>query len=116
MAPASSAVSILKSTDCVPIADLAEALRLPPSALIAALEKSRQALNRPFYTIAQLAQRWQCSRATVYNVLRETEAKLLNVSDRANKNGRWSVPASVVDHVEMNRKQTLPEPKIERAA
>ena len=101
----------LKSSDCVPIADLAEALRLPASALIEAVEKSRQALNRPFYTIAQLTKRWQCSRNTVSAILRDAEAKLMNLSNGNDKHGRWSIPASVVEHIEKSRMETLPEAK-----
>ncbi len=58
----------------------------------------------------ELAKRWNCSRATVYNVLRESELKALNVAQKSAKKGKWNVPAAVVEHIEQSRMESLPEP------
>jgi hypothetical protein len=43
-------------------------------------------------------------------VLRESEAKLLNISSKdSEKKGRWSIPASVVERIEQRRMERLPE-------
>jgi hypothetical protein len=97
----------LKPSDCVPISDLADALNLPPSALIAAVEKNRLAVKKPFYSIPDLAKRWNCSRATVYNTLRGSEFKLLNLSRKGRTKGKWNIPAAVVEHIEQARMERI---------
>jgi transposase len=57
-----------------------------------------------------VAKRWDCSRATVYNILRECEFKMLNVASKENKErNSWRVPASVVERIEQSRMEPLPE-------
>jgi hypothetical protein len=104
-----SPAASLKPTDSVAITDLAEALNIPSSAVIAAIENSRRTIKKAFYSIPELAKRWNCSRATVYNILRESESNLLNLSDRTKKRNRWSVPAAVVKRIEERRMEPLPE-------
>jgi predicted DNA-binding protein YlxM (UPF0122 family) len=86
---------------------LADALGLPTSALVSAIERNRQAFKKPFYSIPDLAKRWNCSRATVYNILRESEFKLLNLSRKDKKKGKWNVPASVVERLEQKRMEHM---------
>lgn len=103
-------VTPLRATDCVAISDLAEALNLPPSALIAAIEKNRQAINKPFYSISDLAGRWNCSRATIYNILRDADFKALNIASKTSEERQsWRIPASVVEKIEQSRLEHLPE-------
>ena len=54
-------------------------------------------LERPFYSIADLAARWRCSRGTVYNVLRGE--KVLDFAAPGHK-GRKLVSVEVVRHIE----------------
>lgn len=64
-------------------------------------EKTRATLDaRPFFSIADLAARWRCSRGTVYNVLRGQP-----VLDFAatGKKGHKLVPLEVVLKIESAR-------------
>ncbi len=85
-------------------------LGFPIQALIAIIEKNRSSIKRSFYNISQLAERWDCSRAMVYNILREAEFKVLNVASK-NSSHRdcWRIPASVVESIERSRIERLPE-------
>ena len=84
---------------------------------MARIYRNRRAIKKEFYSIAEIASRWGCSRSTVYNVLRESEFKILNTaSKRADKRDKWCVPASVVEHVEKSRIESLPEPQAREAA
>ena len=101
--------ALLRPTDCVAISELADALNVPPSAVISAIEKNRSSIRKAFYSIPDLAKRWNCSRGTVYNVLRETEFKLLNLSRKGKDKGKWLIPAAVVEHIEKTRMELLPK-------
>src|SRR5712692_2949611 len=98
---------IIKATDCVSISELANVFGLPASALVSAVERNRQAIKKPFYSIPDLAKRWNCSRATVYNVLNESEFKLLDLSREGRKKGKWNIPASVVERIEQSRMASI---------
>jgi hypothetical protein len=99
----------VKETDRFSVSDWADLFGFPVAALIAAIERNRQAIRKPFYSVPDLAKRWNCSRATVYNILRETELKLFNLSREGKKKGKWNVSASVVEHIEQARMQALPD-------
>jgi hypothetical protein len=64
---------------------------------------SERAISKTFYTISALAHGWNCSRATVYSILREAEFKLLSVGEGDSKRGKWNIPAAVVEHIEKVR-------------
>jgi hypothetical protein len=95
--------------DRLTVAEFSDLFGFPASAVLAAIERNRQAVNRPFYSIPDLAKRWTCSRATVYNVLHEAEFKLLDLRRAGRDKGKWSVPAAVVEHIEQSRMRVLPE-------
>ena len=99
----------VKETDSLSIPEFADALGFSVPALVEALNRNLQAIKKPFYSIPELATRWNCSRATVYNVLRESELKILNVGRKGTSKGKWAVPASVVEHIERSRTQHIPE-------
>jgi len=63
-------------------------LGFPVQPLVAIIEKNRGEYTKPFYNISQLADRWKCSRATVYNVLRDAKYKALNLADRKKHSAR----------------------------
>ena len=114
----------LKPQDSLSILEFAELFGFTPAELITAIERNRHACKRPFYSIQDLAARWRCSRATVYNVLREAEFKLLDLSllkregkedtatesprEQADK-GKRLVPWSVVEQIEKKRMRSLVE-------
>lgn len=92
------------------VAEFSEMLGFPVAALNAIIAKNRAAVKRPFYNISQLADRWDCSRAQVYNILREAEFKVLNTASKnSEERQRWRIPASVVEKIEQNRMERLPE-------
>jgi hypothetical protein len=100
----------LKESDSLTIAELADIFGFPVSALVAAIERNRRTIKKPFYNVSELAKRWDCSRATVYNILRECEFKMLNVASKENKErNSWRVPTSVVERIEQSRMEPLPE-------
>jgi hypothetical protein len=52
-----------------------------------------------FFSIRELAQRWRCSRGSVYNRLRGAGAKVVDFAV-AGKRGSKLVPSSVVREIE----------------
>ena len=99
--------TLLKETDRLSVAELAAIFGFSASAFVDAINRNRQAINKPFYSIPELATRWNCSRATVYNILRESEFKLLNLSRKGKDKGKWNVPGVVVDRIEQARLEPL---------
>jgi hypothetical protein len=99
----------VKATDQITVAELPQIFGFPLTAIIAAIEKHKAGVSKPFYSIPDLATRWNCSRATVYNVLRETEFKLLDLSRQGKDKGKWLIPAAVVERIEQSRMERLPE-------
>jgi len=97
----------LKPTDCLSILEFAELFGFTPAELIAAIERNRAALKRAFYSIQDLANRWRCARGTVYNVLRESEFKVLDLSHPGKDKGKRLIPGSVVERIEQRRMRPL---------
>jgi hypothetical protein len=63
-------------------------------------KQSRSLRNdQKYFSISQLADRWQCSRGTVYNRLRAVGANVLNFAPRG-KRGRKVVSLEVVLQIE----------------
>ena len=92
------------------VAEFADMLGFPVAALNAIISKNRASVKKPFYNISQLADRWGCSRAQVYNVLRETEFKVLNTASKSSEERQsWRIPASVIERIEQSRMEQLPE-------
>jgi len=61
-------------------------------------EKSRPVPElRAFFSIADLAERWRCSRGTVYNIIRGE--RVLDFAAAGHK-GKKLVPAGVVSRIE----------------
>ena len=77
--------------------------------MIAVIDRKRRAISKPFFTIPELAVRWRCCRATVYNILREAEFKLFNLTRKGKDKGKWLIPAAVVERIEQARMESLPE-------
>jgi predicted DNA-binding protein (UPF0251 family) len=60
-----------------------------------------------YYSIPDLAQRWRCSRGTVYNRLRFARAKVLDFS-AAGRKSKKLVPALTVFQLEAKYTKILP--------
>jgi hypothetical protein len=97
----------LTPQDSLTISEFADLFGFPPSAIIAAIERQRGSYNKPFYSIEDLADRWICSRATVYAVLKETEFKVFDLAHRGKKKGPKRIPVAVVQKIEQSRMKTL---------
>lgn len=59
-----------------------------------------------FYSIAELAGRWRCSRGTVYNRLRFAGAKVLDFA-ASGKKGKKLIPALTVLQIESKHLKAL---------
>jgi hypothetical protein len=59
-----------------------------------------------FFSIADLAQRWRCSRGTVYNVLRRFRADVLDLGPHG-KRGKKAVAMATVLEIEKKRPKRL---------
>lgn len=64
-------------------------------------------VHESFYSIAELARRWRCSRGTVYNRLRAVGAKVLDFSAAPGRKSRKAVPIAVVLEIEKQRMKRL---------
>jgi hypothetical protein len=62
--------------------------------------------QREFFSMAELAQRWRCSRGTVYNRLRAVGAKVLDFAPQG-KRGKKVVPIRTILEVERSRMNPL---------
>ena len=62
--------------------------------------------NQEFYSIAELASRWRCSRGTVYNRLRAEGARVLDFAP-SGKRGKKVIPAKTVLQIETQKTKKL---------
>jgi biotin operon repressor len=62
--------------------------------------------SQEYFSMADLADRWRCSRGTVYNRLRAEGAQVLDFAPRGKK-GRKVVPASVIKQIEARNMRRL---------
>jgi transcriptional antiterminator len=60
---------------------------------------SHEKTQQEYFSFAELAQRWRCSRGTVYNRLRTVGAKVLDFAPRGKK-GKKVVGAATVYRIE----------------
>jgi|BogFormECP03_OM3_1039632.scaffolds.fasta_scaffold37910_1 hypothetical protein len=95
--------------DSLTICEFADLFGLPPTAILSAIERQRSLLNKPFYSIQDLADRWRCSRATVYAVLAESEFKVLNLARKGKDKGKKLIPRPIVEKLEESRMGALTE-------
>jgi hypothetical protein len=60
-----------------------------------------------FFSIGELAERWRCSRGTVYNRLRAVGAKVLDFATAPGRRSKKAVPAGVVLQIENRKTKVL---------
>jgi hypothetical protein len=70
------------------------------------MNSSVEKTEQQFLSISELAQRWRCSRGTVYNRLRAVGAKVLDFAPRG-KRGKKVVPIRTILEVERSRMNPL---------
>ncbi len=61
--------------------------------------KAQQPRDPKYFSMTQLANRWQCSRGSVYNRLRRAGAEVLDFAPRG-KRGRKAISLQVVQQIE----------------
>jgi hypothetical protein len=67
---------------------------------------SRAHRQQEFFSIGELAERWRCSRGTVYNRLRAVGAKVLDFAPPG-KRGKKIVSIAAIAQIEANRTKRL---------
>ncbi len=98
-------------TDMYSVQEFAYLLDFPVDSLLKIVARKKR--NRDFFQIKDLAERWNCSRAKVYDILRNAEFKVLNIAGKENtKRDAWRVPKAVVERIEQARMERLPESAI----
>jgi hypothetical protein len=63
-------------------------------------------VRHEFFTIQQLADRWSCSRGTVYNILRSIGTKVVDFAAKGRK-GHKLVPVAAVEKIERKKLRRL---------
>ena len=67
---------------------------------------SRAEVKQEYFSFAELAERWRCSRGTVYNRLRATGAEVLDFAPRG-KRGKKAIRVATVLRIEERRMKRL---------
>lgn len=70
-------------------------------------DRHAEPTHQEYFSISELAKRWRCSRATVYNRLRFTGAKVVDFSSSGRKSKKL-VPALTVSQLEAKFTKALP--------
>ena len=101
-------MSKVSATDSLPIAEFASLFGFPAETVIRAIEAQRQRRSdrQAYFTIPQLAERWSCSRAQVYAILRASAAKVLDIGE-GSKRSKTLVPVDVVERLEKSRTEKM---------
>jgi hypothetical protein len=91
------------STDSLSISEFASLFGFQEEAVRAAVatQRQRQAGARSYFTIPQLADRWNCSRAQVYALLTASAVKTVNIG-QGKKRAKHLIPAQTVAKLENN--------------
>jgi hypothetical protein len=88
--------------------ELANLFGFSIEAVVAAVDTQRQraSARQAFFTISQLKDRWQCSRAHVYGVLRASGMKVLDIG-QGKERSKTRVPAETVARIEKARMEKI---------
>ena len=70
------------------------------------IKKRSVRIPQEYLSIAELAQRWRCSRGTVYNRLRAMRVQILDFAPRGTK-GKKAVPTKAVRQIEERQMKRL---------
>ena len=104
-----SAPQVTAESDQLTIAQFADLFGFPPAAVLEAVQRNQRVINKPFDSIPDLASRWCMSRASVYNVLREHEARIVDFAGSGRTKGKKVVYADVVERIEKQRTKPIEE-------
>jgi hypothetical protein len=91
-------------TDSLPITEFAALFGFEPEAIALAIETQKYRVEKfqAYYSLPQLKERWHCSRAQVYAILREAQVRVLDVGT-GKVRSRTLVPAETVERIEKSR-------------
>jgi hypothetical protein len=81
------------------VSEVASLFGLSEEAVLKLASRRHAPVRQEFLSIAELADRWRCSRGTVYNPLRAAGGQVLDFAARGKK-GKKAVPASTVVEIE----------------
>jgi hypothetical protein len=89
------------NTDSLSISEFAQLFGFPEEAVRSAVatQRTRGAGSQAYFTISQLGDRWNCSRAQVYAILTASAAKTLNIG-QGKARAKRLVPADTVAKIE----------------
>jgi predicted DNA-binding transcriptional regulator AlpA len=88
------------------LAEVASAFGCSEDTVIGLIGRNRPGAAPHFFSIPELATRWRCSRATVYNRLRAVGAKVLDFAP-SGKKGKKAIPVQVVLEIEARQMKRL---------
>jgi hypothetical protein len=96
------------TTDSLSISEFASLFGFPASVVAEAIEAQRQRRSdaQAFYTLSQLTERWNCSKAQVYSVLYDAGVKAVNIG-QGKKRGKFLVPTETVLKIEKARMEKM---------
>jgi predicted DNA-binding protein YlxM (UPF0122 family) len=94
----------MNAPDKLAVSEIAALFGVPESSVRQRI--AQRTMNQDFYSIAELAHRWRCSRGTVYNRLRKSGAKVLDFAEPG-KRGKKVTPASTVFEIESRQTKRL---------
>jgi hypothetical protein len=94
----------MDGTNTLTVDEIAALFGIPVTAVQERL--ARRAVPQEYFSIADLAKRWRCSRGTVYNRLRAHGAKVLDFAPNG-KRGKKVVAASTVLQLEARQTKRL---------
>jgi hypothetical protein len=90
----------LKPTDSLTVQEFADIFGFTIKALIAAIEKQRMSLPKPFYSVQDLAARWCCTQQNIHNILRRYGVEVLDLTMEGKSRGRTIVFRDSVERIE----------------
>lgn len=90
----------LKPTDSLTVQEFADIFGFTAKALIAAIEKQRMRLPKPFYSFKDLAARWCCTQQNIHNVLRRHGVEVIDLTMEGKSKGRKIVYRDSVARIE----------------
>ena len=97
----------LKPTDSLTVQEFADIFGFTSKALIAAIEKQRMKLPKPFYSIKDLAARWCYTQQNIHNVLRRYGVEVLDLTIEGKTRARKIVFRDSVERIEKQLTKTL---------
>lgn len=92
--------------EALPVSEVASLFGLSEDAVLEMVKRRRAPVRHDFFSVGELAERWRCSRGSVYNRLRAAGAKVLDFA-APGKRGKKAVPASTVLQIESRQMRRL---------